>query len=305
MMMKQNCSLLRVLCLMLAALLLCGTALAEPRYPDKTADATDAALLLSADTLKDWNELATRVKSATGVRLYLATVDFLDGASLADYGAGLRSKWGLDDDSLLLLMAAGEDTFADKPTISNGAYQRILLHRFAINLKLYMDRRIMENGANQSDHIRKQPAGVLLGRFCKIQHHHIEACAADVQEHAVIQTANVNWARRMLQNKRKSLQRILGRFRCFDEIVSCAGRNHAQWLAGIHQPTRHFVGGAVAAYRKNGGAILLCGCLLSKLGSVSGAFRVAETVGNTTLFKFSTQLLGNFLRIAVSGCGLR
>ncbi len=111
MMMKQNCSLLRVLCLMLAALLLCGTALAEPRYPDKTADATDAALLLSADTLKDWNELATRVKSATGVRLYLATVDFLDGASLADYGAGLRSKWGLDDDSLLLLMAAGEDTF--------------------------------------------------------------------------------------------------------------------------------------------------------------------------------------------------
>lgn len=111
MMMKQNCSLLRVLCLMLAALLLCGTALAEPRYPDKTADATDAALLLSADTLKDWNELATRVKSATGVRLYLATVDFLDGASLADYGAGLRSKWGLDGDSLLLLMAAGEDTF--------------------------------------------------------------------------------------------------------------------------------------------------------------------------------------------------
>ena len=111
MMTKQNCSLLRALCLMLAALLLCGTALAEPRYPDKTADATDAALLLSADTLKDWNELATRVKSATGVRLYLATVDFLDGASLADYGAGLRSKWGLDDDSLLLLMAAGEDAF--------------------------------------------------------------------------------------------------------------------------------------------------------------------------------------------------
>ena len=31
MMMKQNRSLLRVLCLMLAALLLCGTALAEPR----------------------------------------------------------------------------------------------------------------------------------------------------------------------------------------------------------------------------------------------------------------------------------
>ena len=108
----------------------------------------------------------------------------------------------------------------------------------------------------------------------------------------------------MLQNIRKSLQRILGRFRCFDEIVSCAGRNHAQWLAGIHQPTRHFVGGAVDAYRKNGGAILLCGCLLSKLGSVPGAFRVAETVGNTALFKFSTQLLGNFLRIAVSGCGI-
>ena len=110
-MMKKNPFLLRVLALSLALTLLCACALAEPRYPDKTADATDAALLLSADTLSDWNELASRVKSATGVRLYLATVDFLDGASLADYGAGLRTKWGLDDNSLLLLLAAGEDTF--------------------------------------------------------------------------------------------------------------------------------------------------------------------------------------------------
>lgn len=111
MMTKQNCSLLRALCLMLAALLLCGTALAEPRYPDKTADATDAALLLSADTLKDWNELATRVKSATGCSVVSGDGGLSGRRKPCGYGAGLRSKWGLDDDSLLLLMAAGEDAF--------------------------------------------------------------------------------------------------------------------------------------------------------------------------------------------------
>ena len=45
------------------------------------------------------------------MRLYLATVDFLDGATLAEYGAGLRDKWDLGEKDLLLLMAAGEDTF--------------------------------------------------------------------------------------------------------------------------------------------------------------------------------------------------
>ena len=104
-------SLKRLVALCFACLLCCASALAEPRYPGKTGDATDAALLLSAQTLSDWARLAENVKDETGVRLYLATVDFLDGATLAEYGAGLRDKWDLGKKDLLLLMAAGEDTF--------------------------------------------------------------------------------------------------------------------------------------------------------------------------------------------------
>ena len=59
----------------------------------------------------DWAQLADEVKDETGVRLYLATVDFLDGATLPEYGAGLRDKRDLGKKDLLLLMAAGEDTF--------------------------------------------------------------------------------------------------------------------------------------------------------------------------------------------------
>ena len=87
------------------------TALAAPRYPAQTGDAADAALLLSAQTLADWKQLAEKVRDATGVRLYLATVDFLDGETLADYGQGLRERWDLGKKDLLLLMAAGEDRF--------------------------------------------------------------------------------------------------------------------------------------------------------------------------------------------------
>ena len=104
-------SLKRLVALCFACLLCCASALAEPRYPEKTGDATDAALLLSAQTLSDWAQLAENVKDETDVRLYLATVDFLDGATLAEYGAGLRDKWDLGKKDLLLLMAAGEDTF--------------------------------------------------------------------------------------------------------------------------------------------------------------------------------------------------
>lgn len=104
-------SLKRLVALCFACLLCCASALAEPRYPEKTGDATDAALLLSAQTLSDWAQLAENVKDETGVRLYLVTVDFLDGATLAEYGAGLRDKWNLGKKDLLLLMAAGEDTF--------------------------------------------------------------------------------------------------------------------------------------------------------------------------------------------------
>lgn len=128
----------RVFCLLLAALLYLPVfaALAEPRYPDKQGSVTDAAAVLSASTVQDLRELAERFDSEDTLNLYVATVDFLDGATLSEYAAGLREKWWLGDDDLLLLMAVGEDKFgffgggyANKK-LSSGVQQKLLSMSF-------------------------------------------------------------------------------------------------------------------------------------------------------------------------------
>lgn len=101
----------KIICLLLAMLLLCSAALAEPRYPEKQGEVTDAAAVLSQSTVKDLITFADAVDDDTPIDFYVATVDFLDGESLEDYAAGLRKKWNLHDNDLLLLMAVGEDKF--------------------------------------------------------------------------------------------------------------------------------------------------------------------------------------------------
>lgn len=98
-------------CLLLALLCLCITATAEPRYPEKQGPVTDAAAVLSQSTMKNLNAFAEEVDDKTSIRFYVATVDFLDGASLSNYANGLRQYWEMDDDELLLLLAVGEDKF--------------------------------------------------------------------------------------------------------------------------------------------------------------------------------------------------
>ena len=101
----------KIICLLLAMLLLCSAALAQPRYPAKQGEVTDAAAVLSQSTVKDLVTFADRVDDDTPVDFYVATVDFLDGESLADYAAALRDQWNLHDNDLLLLIAVGEDKF--------------------------------------------------------------------------------------------------------------------------------------------------------------------------------------------------
>ncbi|MCH5286405.1 MAG: TPM domain-containing protein [Christensenellaceae bacterium] len=103
----------RVFCLLLAALLCLPTAiaLAGPRYPDKQGAVTDAAAVLSASTVQDLRKLAEEFHDEDTAELYVATVDFLDGWTLSEYAAGLREKWWLGDNDLLLLMVVGEDKF--------------------------------------------------------------------------------------------------------------------------------------------------------------------------------------------------
>ena len=101
----------RMLALTFALLLAASCAYAAPRYPQKKDNITDAALLLSASTVDDLKEFNDELKDETGFTLVVATVDFLDGATVSEYGEGLRSAWSLGSRDLLLLMAAGEDQF--------------------------------------------------------------------------------------------------------------------------------------------------------------------------------------------------
>lgn len=104
-MFKVLCALMTVLCLLMTS------ALAEPRYPDYQGQTTDAAAVLSRATLEDLAAYDEELSDEADINLVVATVDFLDGVTLDQYAAGLREKWDLDDDTLLLLMAVGEDKF--------------------------------------------------------------------------------------------------------------------------------------------------------------------------------------------------
>ena len=106
---------LRAAALMAVLMLLCTCALAQPRYPDHKGSITDAAAVLSKDTLDDLSELSRKLDDEDTLELHIATVDFLDGVSLSEYGQGLRTHWRLDSDDLLLLMAVGEDKFGFFP----------------------------------------------------------------------------------------------------------------------------------------------------------------------------------------------
>ena len=106
---------LRAAALAAVLMLLCACAFAQPRYPDKKGSMTDAAAVLSKDTLDDLSELTKELSEEDTVDLYVATVDFLDGETLSHYGKGLREHWKLDGDDLLLLMAVVEDKFGFFP----------------------------------------------------------------------------------------------------------------------------------------------------------------------------------------------
>ena len=107
-MMKRFLSLLVAMLVLFACLPAC----AAPRYPERQGGTTDAAAVLSQSTLRDLATYAQRLKDETDIDLFVVTVDFLDGETLSSYGEGLFTQWKLDDDSLLLLLAVGEDKFA-------------------------------------------------------------------------------------------------------------------------------------------------------------------------------------------------
>ena len=106
---KRILTLTALVCLLT---LLASTAAAwTPRYPDQKGAATDNAAVLSQETISDIADFSQRLEEETGLNLCVVTVDFLDGVSLGNYCAGLREMWNLSEDTALLLLAVGEDSF--------------------------------------------------------------------------------------------------------------------------------------------------------------------------------------------------
>jgi uncharacterized membrane protein YgcG len=102
-----------LIALMLAcALLLPAAALGGARYPESAGILTDDANALGQTMAADIAAYADRVESATGLRLHVAVVLFLDGETAQSYADALFTRWSLGEDDLLLLGAAAEDTFA-------------------------------------------------------------------------------------------------------------------------------------------------------------------------------------------------
>lgn len=105
---KKFCALL-VLAL---ALCWCLSAFAAARMPENRGALTDDANVLGTATAKDVTTYAERVEEETGVKLHVALVNFLDGVEVKTYARQLFQRWELGGDDLLLLGAAGEDSFA-------------------------------------------------------------------------------------------------------------------------------------------------------------------------------------------------
>lgn len=107
--MKKN--LIRILCLLMA-LALPACALAAARLPAMRGAVTDDADVLGQQTAADIAEYAQKVQNQTELSIHVAIVHFLDGLDAQTYANQLFEKWGLGDQDILLLGAAGEDCFA-------------------------------------------------------------------------------------------------------------------------------------------------------------------------------------------------
>lgn len=106
---KRVFRLIPAVCLLLC---LCLCATAEPRYPADGGETTDAAGVLAHTTLEDLRTLDSRLSKADALRLKIVTVDFLDGANVQDYADALFDRWHVSEDTMLLLLAVGEDRYA-------------------------------------------------------------------------------------------------------------------------------------------------------------------------------------------------
>ena len=104
--------------LIICTCLTMGAALAQARYPEVHSVVTDDANVLSKKMVEDIVSYQAAVQSRTGVSIHVAIVHFLDGVDVQTYANTLFARWALGGNDVLLLGAAGEDTFASVSGIS-------------------------------------------------------------------------------------------------------------------------------------------------------------------------------------------
>lgn len=122
----------RVFVLLLTLMLLVPLcALGALRMPEHRGTVTDDANVLSAQTVNDLNSYAQKLAEKADVNLHVALVHFLDGAEVQSYANTLFDLWELENDDLLLLGAAGEDSFA---AVMGNDVQKVLGKTNAENL---------------------------------------------------------------------------------------------------------------------------------------------------------------------------
>lgn len=122
----------RVFALLLTLMLLVPLcALGALRMPEHRGTVTDDANVLSAQTVNDLNSYAQKLAEKADVNLHVALVHFLDGAEVQSYANTLFDLWELENDDLLLLGAAGEDSFA---AVMGNDVQKVLGKTNAENL---------------------------------------------------------------------------------------------------------------------------------------------------------------------------
>ena len=120
----------KLLCILLCVLLP-AAALGAARMPEWRGNINDSADVLSAQTAADLSEFSKLVTQESGVDLHVAIVHFLDGMEAQPYAEALFEKWMLTDEDMLLVCAAGEDSFA---TAMGSAAEHIIGRANADNL---------------------------------------------------------------------------------------------------------------------------------------------------------------------------
>ena len=140
------------------SVLLCWVPLAAQaaaRMPEERSIVTDDADVLSPGTVKELESYFEDVRDETGISLHVAIVHFLDGIDAQTYADALFDKWLLGQDDVLLLGAAGEDSFA---TAMGREAQKILGRTNAENL--------MFTSSQFSALFRQQRYDEAFGAYC-------------------------------------------------------------------------------------------------------------------------------------------